>query len=104
MGIETVEAVGPLGVRAAEPVVHGEEALELKSRRAALTVAAPADEAGPLQHLEMLGDGGLGQRGGRRELDDPSLASREALEDGPAGGVGKGGEGAAQWIASSHYR
>src|ERR1700693_4599134 len=36
MGLEKVEAVGPFGVRAAEPVVHGEQALELKSRRAAL--------------------------------------------------------------------
>lgn len=104
MGIETVEAVGPFGVGAAEPVVHGKEALELKARGAALTVAAPADEAGLLQHLEMLGDGGLCQRGGRREFDDPGLASREALEDGPAGGVRKGGEGAAQGIVCSHYR
>ena len=103
MGLETVEAVGPFGVRAAEPVVHGEQPLELKSRRAALAVAGPADEAGSLQHLEVLGDGRLRQRGGRCELDDASFAGREALEDRPAGGIGKGREGAAQGIASSHY-
>jgi len=62
MGIETVEAVRPLGVGAAEPVVHREQARELKSRRAALAVAGPADEAGPLQHFEVLGDGRLRQR------------------------------------------
>ncbi len=100
MGFEPGEAVGPFGVRASQPFVHGKEALELKSRRAALAVAAAADEAGPLQHLEMLGDGGLRQRGSRRKLDDTSLTSTEALEDRPASGVGKGGEGAAQGISS----
>ncbi len=98
MGLETVEAVGPFGMGAAEPVVHREQALELKSRRAALAVAGPADEAGPLQHLEVFGDGRLRQRGGLCELDDAGLAGREALEDRPAGGVGKGREGAAQGI------
>ena len=89
MGLKAVEAVGPFGVRPAEPVVHGEQALELKSRGAALAVAAPGDEAGPLEHFEVLGDGGLGQSGGLREFDYTSLAGREALEDRPAGGVGK---------------
>jgi hypothetical protein len=103
MGLETIEAVRPFGVRAAEPVVDGEQAVELKSRWAALAVAGPADEAGPFQHLEVLGDGRLGQRGGLGELDDASLAGREALEDRPAGGVGKGREGAAHGILSSHY-
>ena len=28
MGLETVEAVGPRGVRGAEPVIHWEQALE----------------------------------------------------------------------------
>ena len=37
MGLETVEAVGPFGVGAAEPVVHWEQALKLKSCRAALS-------------------------------------------------------------------
>src|ERR1700694_2079045 len=103
MSLETIEAVGPFGMGAAEPAVHREQAVKLKSRRAALAVAGPADETGPLQHLEMLGDGRLGQRGGLCELDDASLAGREALEDRPAGGVGKRREGAAQGIASSHY-
>ena len=58
-GSQTIEAVGPFGVSAAEPVVNGEQALELKSRRAARAIAGPADQAGPLEHLEVLGDGGL---------------------------------------------
>ncbi len=103
MGLETVETVRPLGARDAEPVVHGEQAVELKSRRATLAVAAPIDEAGPLEHLQMLGDGRLSQRGGRRELNNASFAGRESLEDRSASGVGKRRESPAQGILSNHY-
>src|ERR1700688_3606119 len=103
MGLETVQAVGPFGVGASQPVVHWEQALKVKPRGAALAIAGPTDQAGPLQHLEVLGDGRLGQRGGFCELDDASLSGREALEDRPAGGVRKRPEGAAQGIVCSHY-
>jgi hypothetical protein len=102
MGLETVEAVGPFGMGAAEPVVNEDQTLEMKPCRAALAVAGPIDEAGPLQHLEVFGDGRLRERGGSCKLDDAGLAGPEALEDRPAGGVGKGGEGAAQGVVSSH--
>jgi hypothetical protein len=104
MGLETVEAVGPFGMGASEPVVRWDQAVELKPRRAALAIATPTDEAGPLQHLEVFGDGRLRERGGFCKLDDTGLAGREALEDRSAGGVGKGGEGAAQGILRSHNR
>src|ERR1700691_1507937 len=103
MGLETIEAVGPFGMRAEEPVVHGQQTLELKSRRAALAVGAAADEPGPLQHLEVLGDCRLRQRRAHCELDRSGLAAREALKDRPASGVGKGRESAAQRIVSNHY-
>jgi hypothetical protein len=64
MGLETVEAVGPFGMGAAQPVVHWDEAVELEPRRAALAVAGATDEAGPLQYLEVFGDGRLRERGG----------------------------------------
>ena len=38
------------------------------------------------------------------ELDHAGLPGREALEDRPASGVGKGREGQAQGIAGNHYR
>jgi hypothetical protein len=104
MGLETVEAIGPFEVREAEPVIHGTQAFELKSRRAALAVASAVDETGPLQHLEVFGDGRLCQRGGFREFDDPSVTGPKAPEDRTASWVSKGGEGAAQRIMSSHYR
>src|SRR5579862_8759282 len=104
MRLQTVEAVGPFGVGAAEPVVYWEQALKLKSRRAALAVASSADQAGPLQHLEVLGDRRLGQRGGTCQLDDARLAGREALEDCPARGVGEGCEGEGERVAPKHCR
>ena len=103
MRLETVEAVGPFGVGAAEPVVHREQALKLKSCRAALPVASPAHQAGPFEHLEVLGDGGLRQRGCLCKFDDAGFAGREALEDRAAGWVGQGREGAAQGIFHSYY-
>ena len=93
-----------MGVGVPQPVVHWEQALEVKPRGAALAVAGPADETRPLQHLEVFGDGRLGQRGGFRELDDASLAGSEALEDRPASGVGKGREREAQGVVTRHCR
>jgi hypothetical protein len=90
--VETVEAVGPFRVRAAEPGIHWRQAVELKPRWAALTVTGPADQTGSLQHLEVLRDSRLRQRGGLCEFDHASIAGREALQDRPAGGVCKGRE------------
>jgi len=104
MRIEPVEAVGPFGVRTAEPVVHRKQAIELKTRRPALAVAGATHETSPLQHLEVLCDGRLGQRRGRRELHDSGFAGCEALKDRPAGGIGKSTERAAQGVIDSHYR
>jgi len=103
MGFETVETVGPFRVCAAEPVVHWGQAVELKSRWAALAVTGPADQTGSLQHLQVLGDSRLRQRGGLCQFDDTSIAGRETLQDRPAGGVCKGREGPAQLIGSNHY-
>src|SRR5579863_717168 len=73
MCVETVEAVGPFRMGAAEPVVHREQAVDLQSRRTALTITTPADEPSVLQHLEVLGDGGLRERGCCCEFDDAGL-------------------------------
>ena len=104
MGIKAVQAVGPFGMGAPQPVVHREQALEVKPRRATLAVPGPSDEAGPLQHLEVLGDGRLGQRGGFGELDDAGFSGREALEDRSASGVGKRREGGAEGVVTRHCR
>ena len=102
MRLETVEAVGPFGVGTAQPVVHGDEAVGLEPRRATLADACTTDEAGTLQHLEVFGDAWLRERGGLCQLHDTGLSASEALEDGSAGGIGKGGEDAAQRIVGTH--
>jgi hypothetical protein len=104
MGLQAVEAVGPLGVRPAEPVIHWEQAFELKSGGTALAVADSADQAGTLQHLEVLGDGRLSERRSFSEFDDAGLSGREALEDRTTGGVGKGRESTTQGITDCHNR
>ena len=74
MGFEPVEAVGPFRMRLAEPVIHQSQAVELQPRWAALAVPGSADQTSSLQHLEVLGNSGLGQRGGPGEFDDASVA------------------------------
>ena|GEM_PF-5114161 len=95
MSLKTIKAFRPFGMGPPEPVVHRVQALKMKTGWAALTVPAAADKAGSFQHLEMFGYGGLRQRRVFCQLDDASLAGREALEDRPAGGIGKSREGAA---------
>lgn len=102
MSIKTVQAVGPFGVGATQPVVHWGKSLEVKARGPALTVAAPPDETGPLEHFEVLGDRGLGQHRGSCQLDDTGLPGREAMEDGPASRVGECREGEAQGVVARH--
>jgi len=102
MRLEAIKAVGPFGVGSAEPVIHREQAVDPKPRGTALALARASDEAGALQHLQMLGDRRLRHRERRRELNDASVACRELLEDCPASGVGKGRERQAEGIASTH--
>jgi hypothetical protein len=103
VGLEAIKTVGPFGVRVSQPLIHRQQALELKSRRAALAVADSTNETGPLENLEVLSDRRLRQRGGLCQLDDASLSDCKALEDRPAGGIGKGCKGAAQGIIDRHY-
>jgi hypothetical protein len=62
------------------------------ARAVTLRVAAAADQASALQHLEVLGDGGLAHRERFGELRYRSLSGRQTREDGSASRVGEGGE------------
>ena len=58
------------------------------SRRGRRCASRPRrDEAGALQHLQVLRDGGLAHPKGRREIRHRRLALRESGEDRAAGGV-----------------
>src|SRR5262249_3515657 len=99
MGVETVEAVGPFGVGAAEPIVHWKQAFESESGGTALSVARAIDQPRALQHLQVVRDPGLGQRGCLRQLDDAGVPSREPLEDRATRRVGERREGTTDGIA-----
>ena len=83
---------------------HWEQAVDLQPCRAALAVATSTNEAGPFEHLEMLGDGRLRQGGCLGEFDHTGFAGCEALEDRPAGWIGERRESEAQGVTARHYQ
>ena len=74
----------------------------LEPAGAALGVAAARDQAGVLQHLEVLGDRGLAHLERLGELLDRGLAQREPREDRPSRRVGKSGEGGVELMSRRH--
>ena len=64
-----------------------------------LRVVADADQAGALEHLQVLRDGWLAHREWRGELSHRRLACREAGEDGAARRVGQREERRVEWSA-----
>ena len=56
-------------------------------------VNLPPEEAGGLEHAEMLGDGRQGHREGFGQSGHRGFTVGEARKDGAAGGIGEGGEG-----------
>jgi len=59
-----------------------------------MRLAAARDQAGALQHLEMLGDGGEAHLEGLCQLRHRGLAQRQPRQDGPPRGIGEGCESA----------
>src|SRR6266850_7160196 len=58
VGVQPVEALLPVAPVVLDPFGHVLERSRLEPAGPPLRLAAPLDEAGALQHLEMLGDGG----------------------------------------------
>src|SRR5437763_12261334 len=75
----------------------------LEPGRPRLPFPAPGDEPGPLQHLQVLGDGREADLERRRQLGHRGLSHGEPGHDGPARGVGQGGERAVQAVDSGRY-
>jgi hypothetical protein len=90
--VETAVALLGLPPVTLDPLGHQLEDIRLEVHRAALGLPAPADQAGVLQHLQVLGDGLDGHVVGRGELVDRGVADREPRHDVPSGGVGQGRE------------
>ncbi len=104
MGFEAVEAVRPLAVRAAQPVIDRKQALERKARRPSLTITAADDQSRVLQDFQVLRDSWLGQWRPIGKLEDTGLPGPQTLQDGAPGGIRKGCEGSAQFVFARHHR
>jgi hypothetical protein len=93
-----VLAVGAHPVR--DPLQGG----ALEPRRPQLTAAPAGDQAGPLEHLQVLGDGLRTDRKRLGELVDRGLAAGQPREDRPPGRVGERVERGAQLIIYLVYQ
>src|SRR5262245_46991946 len=96
--VQAVETLFPEAAITFQPVVHLLERTRLDATGPPLRLAPAQDQAGALQHLEMLGDGGKAHVEGFGELGHRGFAGRKPGQDGPARRVGQGREGGAEAI------
>jgi hypothetical protein len=89
-GIELVFPEGAVPLNPGGGILHG-----LGSQAAAVEAAVDfaAEQAGGLQHAEVLGDSRERDVEGRGELGDGGSALGEARENGAARGIGESAEG-----------
>src|SRR5262245_44789564 len=57
VGLQAIQPLVPEPAIAFQPVINGPQAVRCDTARAPLRRAAARDQPGPLQHLEVLGDG-----------------------------------------------
>ena len=91
--VEPIEALVEEAAVVFEPIVDVLERPRLDAARPPLRLAAARDQAGALQHLEMLGDRRQAHGEGLGQFRHRGLAQRQPRQDGAAGGIGEGGEG-----------
>jgi len=96
--IETIEAALPESTVLLEPVDRLLERRRLEARGPKLGRATAGDEAGALEHPEVLRDGLERDRERLGQLVHRGLALGETTEDRSAGGVGEGREGDAELV------
>src|SRR5215469_6731321 len=90
---ETLEAVLPVAAIALGPVGDFLERRRLQATGARLGRATAADEAGALEHFQMLGDGRLAHGERPRQLHHAGIAGGKPRQDGTARRVGERGKG-----------
>src|SRR3970282_1378219 len=100
--VQAVVALFPEAPVVFEPVAGRLKGGEFEPAGAPLRLAPAGDEAGPLEHLEVLGHGGQGHLERGSEFRHRRLPIREAEEDLAAGGVGECREGAAELVCDYH--
>src|SRR5260370_6096009 len=90
VGVQAIEALLPEAAIMLDPAGDVLEWTGLEPARPPLRFASARDEAGALQHLEVLGDGGHAHLEGLGQLRDRSLTRGEPSQDRPPGGIGQG--------------
>src|SRR6266851_8031372 len=93
INIQTIEALLPEAAIILDPVGGVPERTRLEPARTPLRLAAARDQAGALQHLEMLGDRRKAHLEGFSQFSYRGLACGEASENRAPGGIGERGEG-----------
>src|ERR1700681_2453756 len=96
IGIEAFEAVLPVAAIALGPFRHVLERGCLQAGGPGLGLAAAGNEAGSLEHLQMLGDCWLAHVEGPRQLHHAGFPGSEPREDCAARGIGQRGKGLVQ--------
>src|SRR5271167_3018956 len=96
--VEAIKAVVPEAAVVIEPLGSVLEPLRLDPAGPPLRPTAARDQAGPLQHLQVLGDGGKAHRKGLGELVDRGLARGEPCKDRAPRRVSKSRIGGAEVI------
>jgi hypothetical protein len=94
--VEAIQAFVEKAAVKAEPLVDILQRPRLDPARPPLRRAAARDQAGALQHLEMLGHRRQAHGEGFRQLRHRGFAQSEPRQDGPAGGIGKGRKGSVE--------
>ena len=104
MKVEPLEPVAPDLAVLSDPLRGMFEGCRLEPARTPLGVASSRDEPGPLENLQVLGDGleAHGKRLG--ELVDGRFAFRQPGEDRSAGRVGESGKRAAELVGGGRIQ
>src|SRR5712664_90565 len=96
--VQSNEALVPEAAVRLHPLRDVAERLALEPAGSPLRLAPASDQAGPLQHLEVLGDRGHRHVERRGELRNRGLARHQACKDRAPGGVGERCERAGESI------
>src|SRR5262252_6764860 len=97
--VEPIKALLPEAMVIHEPIGRGFQRGSLEPAWPPLRGAPPRDQAGPLQHLEVLGDSGKAHVERLGKLRHRRFTQGEPCQDGPPGGIRQSGECDTQVIA-----
>src|SRR5579883_2957618 len=92
VGVQAIEALVEKAAVKSEPLVDLLEGARLDPAGPPLRLTAARDQAGTLQHFQVLRHGREAHGERLRQLGHRGLAPRQARQDGATGGIGQRGE------------